>query len=157
MKRHYFKRFSLKIVKEESALYNVENKIRSAKDIAEICYEVIKLHEEPIEKLIVFYLNTKNVVNGYEVISQGTLNSSLIHPREVFKGAIINNANCVIMVHNHPSGDVEPSNADKQITKVIKEAGKLLQIDVLDHIIIGIDPESKNYYSLKDNRIIDFI
>ncbi|MBI2108049.1 hypothetical protein HYT54_02885 [Candidatus Woesearchaeota archaeon] len=72
-----------------------------------------------------------------EVISIGTLNSSLVHPREVFKEAIKNSANSVILVHNHPSGSVEPSDEDYRVNKVLVEAGNLIGIKVLDHLIVG--------------------
>jgi len=72
-----------------------------------------------------------------EMISKGTLNASLVHPREVFKGALLANAHAIIIAHNHPSGDVEPSIADKTSTEKLVDAGKLLNIEILDHVIIG--------------------
>ena len=72
-----------------------------------------------------------------EMISRGTLNATLIYPREVFKGALLANAHAVILAHNHPSGDVEPSNADKNVTSMLVDAGNLLDVKVLDHVIIG--------------------
>ena len=71
------------------------------------------------------------------MISRGTLNATLIYPREVFKGALLANAHAVILAHNHPSGDVEPSNADKNVTSMLVDAGNLLDVKVLDHVIIG--------------------
>jgi DNA repair protein RadC len=71
------------------------------------------------------------------MISQGNLNSSIIHPREVFKNAILSNANSIILVHNHPSGDINPSKEDIEVTKRLREVGNLLGIKVLDHVIIG--------------------
>ena len=78
-------------------------------------------------------------VIGKELISVGTLNSSLIHPREVFNPAIKASANSIILVHNHPSGDCKPSNEDKEVTKKLQDAGKIVGINVLDHVIIGKD------------------
>ena len=72
-----------------------------------------------------------------EMISKGSLNATIIHPREVFKGALLANAHAVILAHNHPSGDVEPSNADKTVTSMLVDAGNLLDVKVLDHVIIG--------------------
>ena len=86
-------------------------------------------------KLIV--LNTRNKIIGISNISMGTLNTSLVHPREVFKNAIMHNASSVVLAHNHPSGDTEPSENDLTITRRLVEAGKILGIEVLDHIIIG--------------------
>ena len=95
-------------------------------------------------------LNTKNAVLDIEDISIGTLNSSLVHPREVFKQAIKKSANVVLLGHNHPSGDPTPSPEDLQITKRLAEAGKLIGIEVLDHIIIG----DRNYYSFKEQGLL---
>ena len=95
-------------------------------------------------------LNTKNAVLEVEDISVGTLNSSLVHPREVFKQAVKKSANAVLLGHNHPSGDPTPSPEDLQITKRLAEAGKLIGIEVLDHIIIG----DKSYYSFKEQGLL---
>lgn len=72
-----------------------------------------------------------------EMISKGTLNASLVHPREVFKGALLANANALILAHNHPSGGVQPSAADKKVTEVLVKAGGIGDVKVLDHVIIG--------------------
>jgi DNA repair protein RadC len=82
-------------------------------------------------------LNTKNYVLGIDTISVGSLNASLVHPRELFKRAILKSAAAIILVHNHPSGDPQPSEEDKQVTRKMVEAGGIIGIDVLDHIIIG--------------------
>jgi len=82
-------------------------------------------------------LNSKNWVVGEEVISQGTLDFSTTHPRDIFKAAIKNSASRIILVHNHPSGDPTPSESDRQLTGRLIEAGELLGITVSDHVIIG--------------------
>ncbi len=107
-----------------------------------------KLRDYKKECLFVLLLNTKNkIIGGSEnPIGVGTLNSSLIHPREIFKDAIKESANSIILVHNHPSGDCKPSDEDILITEKLKEAGKLLSIQVLDHVIIGGD----KYWSLRE-------
>ena len=89
------------------------------------------------ERFIVFWLSSNNVVTGFDVISEGLLNSSLVHPREVFRGAIVATACNIILTHNHPSGNLEPSNEDISITRQLIEAGKLIGISVFDHIIFG--------------------
>ncbi|MBM4146854.1 MAG: JAB domain-containing protein [Nitrospira sp.] len=95
-------------------------------------------------------LNARNKILGISTISIGSLNASIVHPREVFKDAIVHNAYSVVLAHNHPSGDSEPSEDDLTITKRLKEAGKILGIEVIDHIII-----SKNgYFSFKDRGLI---
>lgn len=95
-------------------------------------------------------LNTRNRIIGISTVSIGTLNASLVHPREVFKDAITHNAYSVVLAHNHPSGDSEPSEDDLMITKRLVEAGKILDIKVTDHIII-----TKNgYFSFKEKKLI---
>lgn len=89
------------------------------------------------EQFVVFYLDSRSQEIQREIISVGTLNESLVHPREVFEGAIKNNAASIIIAHNHPSGDVEPSHADLEITKKLIQAGKILDIKMLDHIIVS--------------------
>ncbi len=88
------------------------------------------------EHFVVFYLDSRNQEIQREVISVGTLNESLVHPREVFENAIKNNAASIILAHNHPSGDTEPSQADIEITKKLIHAGKILDIKIIDHIIV---------------------
>jgi len=95
-------------------------------------------------------LDTKNQIIGIENISVGTLNASIVHPRDVFKVAIKRNCNSIILIHNHPSGDVEPSAEDVNLTRRLIDAGNLLGIFILDHIIIG---DSK-YLSFKQKNII---
>ena len=95
-------------------------------------------------------LDTKNVIISKEEITRGTLDASLVHPREAFKVAIKKSAKSIIFAHNHPSGDSNPSKEDYLITKRLVDAGDLLDIRVLDHIIIGKD----NYYSFKKENVI---
>src|SRR5215210_9369188 len=89
------------------------------------------------ERFVVVLLDTKNAVIGTHTVSVGTLSSSLVHPREVFKPAIQAGAAAVILAHNHPSGHVEPSREDREVTKRTVEAGQTLGIGVLDHPVIG--------------------
>lgn len=95
-------------------------------------------------------LDTKNQIISIENISIGTLNASIVHPRDVFNISIKKNANAIILIHNHPSGDTSPSKEDVNVTYRLKEAGELLGIKVLDHIIIG----DNNYLSFKEEKII---
>lgn len=95
------------------------------------------LQDQDRECFLVMFLTTRNKVNGAHVVSVGDLTSSLVHPREVFKAAILASADRIAVAHNHPSGDPAPSGADIQVTKRLQEAGKLLGIDILDHVIIG--------------------
>lgn len=107
----------------------------------------LKLRHEKVEKFIAVFLNTKNTVIKWDVISVGTLNASIVHPREVFNKAISHNAASLIVVHNHPSGNPSPSREDFLVTERLIEAGKIIGITVLDHIVIGHDA----YYSFKES------
>jgi len=119
--------------------------IKTAKDVFKYASE--KLSDNKKEHFMILHLDSKNRVIRDEIISIGILNASIVHPREVFKSAIKESANSIILVHNHPSGDSEPSVEDKEITERLMEAGELLDIKVLDHVIIGKD----NYHSFKEN------
>ena len=146
MKRIDF--FTVKLVKEKASLYNLESKvIRDPESAFEFAKEVLKLDEEPVEKFGILTLSTKNNVIGVHIINVGGLNASTVSCRAIFQNTILNNAASIICFHNHPSGDPTPSREDIAITKRIKEGGKLLEIDVLDHIIIGHDNQ---FYSLKE-------
>jgi DNA repair protein RadC len=127
--------YGVRLVKESEFKY-FSNKVTGAAAVCELL-RTIGLDEKANEEFYSVYLNTKNHVLGIEMISRGTLNSSLVHPREVFKGALLANANSIILAHNHPSGSVEPSVADRSVTKILANAGNLLDVKVLDHVIIG--------------------
>lgn len=128
--------YTLKLVKESSTLYEVPV-IKSPAEVYQAALQLLALHEEPEEHFCIFCLNTKNRIVGVHTISIGSLNASIVHPREVFKAAMLNNASAIICLHNHPSGDPEPSREDIETTKRLVKAGDILGIDVLDHIIIG--------------------
>ena len=119
--------------------------IKSPQDAAHIGKEFMRIHEEPEEYMYMICMNTKNKVIGVFEVSHGTVSSSLVSPREVFQKALLANAVSVIFLHNHPSGDPAPSREDIEVTKRLVEAGKLLNVEVLDHIIVG-----DSYTSLKE-------
>lgn len=98
------------------------------------------------EVVLVMMLNTKNVVTAVHIAHIGSLNSSIVHPREVFQAAILNNAASIIVAHQHPSGDPTPSREDINVTKRLVEAGTIIGIEVLDHVIVGYG----KYFSLKE-------
>jgi len=127
---------------------NELKKIQSAADVFE--YMTGRIPDDTKEHLFVLHLNTKNRVIRHENVSVGTLNASLIHPREVFKSAIRESAHSIILVHNHPSGDVEPSNADRQVTGILKQAGSILQIELLDHVIVG----KEKWFSFREHSLL---
>ena len=143
-------KYRLELVKEESHKYEVETRISCPKDIYEVLTKVCRIQCNAEEVFILITLNTKNIVTGYFEVHRGTINSSLVHPREVFKRALLNNASNIMVAHNHPSGDPNPSKEDIQITERLKEAGNLLGINLLDHIIVGED----KYISLKEKGVL---
>lgn len=105
---------------------------------AEMVYkELCDIKDQTKEFFIVFYLDSKNKIISREIISIGTLNGTVIHAREVFRGAILRNCNTIILAHNHPSGDTTPSEEDLKLTKKLVNAGEILGIEVLDHVIVG--------------------
>lgn len=109
--------------------------IKSPDDAASIVMEEMRHLDR--EHFVALLLNVKNQLIARELISIGTLNSSSVHPRELFKPAIRRSAASIILVHNHPSGDPEPSREDREVTKRLMEAGKIIGIEVLDHLVIG--------------------
>lgn len=125
-----------------------EIKISSPKDVGDLLMEEMRYLKK--EYLKVILLNTKNVVISIKDVSIGSLNSSIVHPREVFNYAVRSSSSSIIICHNHPSGDPEPSEEDINITKRLKECGKILGIDLIDHIIIG----NSKFVSLKEKGII---
>lgn len=109
-----------------------------------------RIKDKAKEHFKLVLLNTRNKIIGITNVSVGTLNTNLVHPREVFKDAIIHSAASVVLVHNHPSGDPEPSEDDLEITKRLVQSGKILGIEVMDHIIV-----TKNkFFSFKEKRLI---
>ncbi|MBX6352883.1 MAG: DNA repair protein RadC [Thermoflavifilum sp.] len=109
--------------------------IRSAEDAAE--YVMDRLRYLKKEHFLTLHLDTKHCVIGEEVVSVGSLDSSIVHPREIFKLAVRRSASAILCVHNHPSGDPTPSPEDLMVTRRLCEAGRILGIDVLDHIVVG--------------------
>jgi DNA repair protein RadC len=125
-----------------------DKKITSPQDVADIFIPLLR--DEVREKFIVVCLNSANKINRYETISVGNLNSSVVHPREIFKAAIEYNSASIILIHNHPSGNPEPSNEDISITRKIVESGKIMDIPVFDHIIVA----GNGYTSFVEKRIL---
>ena len=134
------------LVKEKVGRYELTRKIGSPEDTYRAITTITNVQEEAQEVFGILILNTKNKIVAVHEISRGALNSSLVHPREVFKPAVLHNAAAIICFHNHPSGDPLPSKEDIETTKRLIEAGKIMGIEVLDHIIVGDDV----YASLKE-------
>jgi DNA repair protein RadC len=138
---------SLKLVKESSLLY--ENRtIRSPKD----GYDLIKqyLGDDDREHFVVVCLDTKNQPTSIHTCHIGSLNASIVHPREVFKSAILSNSASILVGHNHPSGNATPSKEDIEVTKRLVGASQLLGIELLDHIVLG----DNTFVSLKEKGYV---
>lgn len=125
--------------------------------------ELIHAHFKPlisglaVEKFWVLCLNRKNRLLKRVEVTSGTATSSLAHPREVFREAIRQGATAVVCVHNHPSGDPAPSAADVQVTRQLRDAAKAVDIELLDHVIVGragADPQGRGYYSFREAGVI---
>ena len=123
-------------------------KVNCPADVARHAMQIIRYEDQ--EVLICYALNTKHGIKKHQEIFRGSLNASVIHPREVFRFAILNAAHTIIIVHNHPSGDPAPSPEDINATKQIKQAGEILDIKLLDHIIVG----DGHWISMKEEGII---
>jgi DNA repair protein RadC len=128
--------------------------IDTADDVARLLGEEMRLLD--YESVRVICLNTKHKVLAVEEVTRGTLNESLFHPREAFRPALARQAHAVILVHNHPSGNPEPSDADLQVTRRMKQAGELLQIEVLDHVILGAPRagDERAFFSFKSEGLL---
>jgi DNA repair protein RadC len=122
--------------------------IRGPDDVARLVGH--KLRKETREHFLVLLLNARHEVMGQETVSVGSLNASIVHPREVFRPAVLASAAATVLVHNHPSGDPEPSEEDRSITKRLVEAGELLGISVLDHVIVA----SRGVVSLRARQLL---
>lgn len=122
--------------------------IKSPDDVSNLLMEKMRYYQQ--EHFVVLYLSTKNMVIHQETMFKGSLNTSIVHPREVYKEAVKRSAAAIICVHNHPSGDPSPSREDIEVTKRLHECGEMIGVDFLDHIIIG----SGKYISLKEMNFI---
>ncbi len=142
-------RFSIRLVREGSSLVQWESGITGPEWAVKAIAPVIEDLDR--EAFVALYMDTKGKPSGLNVVSVGTLSASLVHPREVFKPAILLNAASVIVAHNHPSGDPTPSDADIQTSGRLREAGKILGIQVFDSIVIGSDGR---FVSLNDRGLL---
>jgi len=133
-------RYRVTLVREShSTLYGAP-RVMHSEDIAKLLGP--HFSGLPHEEFVTVFLDAKNAPIGYQVVSVGSLTLSIVHPREVFKGALLANAAAVVFAHNHPSADPTPSAEDRMLTTRLKECGELLGIRVLDHVVMG---ETRNY------------
>lgn len=140
--------YELKVVRERRLGYGPASAVRTSAEV----YAAFRARFEAAdrEEFLALFLDGKNHVQGFHVVSVGTLTASLVHPREVYKAAILANAAALIVVHGHPSGNPEPSAEDVAITRRLKEAGELLGIGLLDHVVIG----DGRYVSFADEGLL---
>lgn len=147
-----FSILDLRMVKESTAIYDFQDKIVSSpgkcKEVLEQVFDMSNLSEET---LVLMCLNPKNAVTGLFKVSQGSLTTSIVHPREIFKRAMMNNACSIIIAHNHTSGSTEPSSEDICLTKRIQRAGEILGIKLYDHLIIS----DGKFTSFRQDNLMD--
>ena len=143
----YVPKVQISLVKE---VYVSSTYYRCSEEIAQSEIAEKELRHSDREKFICIHFNIRNQIISYEVVSVGSLSSSIVHPREVFKAAILANAASVLFMHNHPSGDTEPSLDDMEITNRLCKAASILGINVLDHLIITVN----SYLSFKQRGLI---
>lgn len=136
----------IQLVRESQERYEVSG----APDVYKIASEYLK--NEDREHLIVLLLDTAGRVNGIHTVSIGDSNTSIANPREIFKAAILTNSCSIILAHNHPTGNCEPSHADIIVTEKVIEAGKILDIEVLDHVIVG----HNCHFSMRKQQTVKF-
>ena len=132
-----------------ASLKPANNVFTSPQDVAAFLKEEMRYYKKEYFKIIL--LNTKNQVISVDDISVGSLNSSIVHPREIFNPSVKKSAATLILVHNHPSGDPSPSREDLEVTKRLVEGGKILGIKILDHIVIG----ENSYFSFKEKCLME--
>lgn len=140
------------LVKKLFEIY-LEKKMKK-KDIlsspqAVVEFAKVKLGSYTYEVFMIIYLNVKNEVIDYEIIQKGTIDKSVVYPRQIIEKVLEHSASNILLIHNHPSGYSEPSHEDKNITQVIIDAAKTIDVKVLDHIIVT----KNNYFSFKENNI----
>jgi len=147
LKGNYIPKVQVSMVKE---IYISNTSYHCSEDVANSEIAEKELRNSDREKFICVHFNINNEIISYEVVSMGSLNSSIVHPREVFKAAILANAASVLFMHNHPSGNTEPSLDDIEITKRLCKAGNILGINILDHLIIT----RNDYFSFREKGLI---
>jgi len=144
-------KFSLRIVKESGGRYDIDKYVRNPFQARDLFVEVVELDRRAEEVFAIATLDVKNKVTGIFEVSTGTLTSSLVTPREVFKRAILQNAAGIVLAHNHPSGVADASSDDISVTKKLQKAGKIMGINVVDHIIIG---SRDNFISMQEENLM---
>ena len=138
--------YKLQYIREKETPYGFSKDIYNAREAHDIFEIALNLTKESEEVLAMLVLNTKSQVIGAFEVSRGSINSSIVHPREVYKRALLLNGSKIMLAHNHLSGDPTPSREDINVTARMREAGKILGIELLDHMILG----EGRYVSLRE-------
>jgi DNA repair protein RadC len=143
-------RYTVTTFKVRLEVCDLGDRTAASDDVMRVAKPIFANLDADKEHFVLLALNNKNRINGYKVISTGTLTASLIRPGDVYRAALQLAAAAVVFVHNHPSGDPMPSPEDQEITRRLKECGEMLAIRVLDHVILGTD----RYYSFSDRGLL---
>jgi DNA repair protein RadC len=139
-------KYKLELVRESEHEYLPSSRISEPEDVFRTLESVFELSKQPEELFVILAMTTAGTIAGAFEISHGDLNTAIVNPREVFKRAMLVNANSIILAHNHPSGELKPSLNDKTLTSRLVECGKILGITVMDHLIVG----GGCYHSMKE-------
>jgi DNA repair protein RadC len=131
-------RWRVELIREGTVVY------QHLSSVEQVIEHFAFLRSQTVETLYVAFLDTRNRIIGEQEVARGTLNQITVHPRDIFQAAILANCTSILLAHNHPSGDCTPSKEDRALTQQVAQAGELLGIQVLDHVIIG-DPESYSF------------
>ena len=130
----------------------VEGTMSSPRDAARLAAAI--LADADVERVLALHVNTKHTLIGVHVVSVGTLDASLVHPREVFKAACLSNAAALVIAHNHPSGDPTPSGEDRALSERLRQAGELLGVTLLDFVIVTDPAEGVRYHSFRESGVL---
>jgi len=149
-KGEIFMRYTVTTFKVRLEVCEVGERTGVSDDVMRVARPIFAELDADKEHFLLLALNNKNRINGYKVISTGTLTTTLVRPGDVYCAALDLRAAAVVFVHNHPSGDPMPSQEDQEITRRLKECGDMLAIRVLDHVILGAD----RYYSFSDRGLL---
>lgn len=128
--------YKVSLVRDSSVMKDGDKRISSMDDVMTAMADMKDLDREQLRAI---FVDARHKIIGWEVISIGTVTASLAHPREILKGAILSNACGIILVHNHPSGDCSPSDEDVRLTNRIKDATRIMGIELLDHVVVSVN------------------
>lgn len=143
------RKYTLK-VSETEVKYDARRSMNNPDTVFKVLFDYYKEYGEDKEKFIALLLDNKNKILAIDEVSVGTLDTALVHPREVFRKAILSGAKSIITAHNHPSGDATPSEDDKRICKRLSDVGRIIGIDIIDNVIIG----NKTYFSFNEKGLM---